>query len=371
MLTQYTELRLHLIPGETKDPCCLEVSSQPRLIFPSDNRHELRRFDRDIIVILQLAWNTLQGAKQACGEHGELTREVESLHKALSRVQREMAKSPLGPVNDERRKELDEQLSGCEKILRVIDSVLQKYNALGDDKKKGKRLWQKIKFGNGEMRDLSEIRLKLSVHTTAIMMSLKLYTLGSLGRVETELQNQGGDLRGIRASIDWIMANMTTSRRAADEGSVWTAYENDNKEFWRELRRHLHKEGFSKSNLQEKQDLVMAYVEELGNRRVFDEEESDGEDMPPEVECMDQISVQGPLQTTERTQEHIEGDGGSLDHQTDGSDGDTDTQSIYTSSSSKSSINNSRLLETVSDAIRRLILPELMALKKKKLEQEQ
>jgi hypothetical protein len=43
-------------------------------------------------------------------------------------------------------------------------AVLQKYNALGDDKKKGKLLWQKIKFGNGEMSDLVEIRLKLSTY---------------------------------------------------------------------------------------------------------------------------------------------------------------------------------------------------------------
>jgi hypothetical protein len=129
----------------------------------------------DIIVILQLAWDTLQGAKLACGEHDELTLEVRSLHTALSRVQLEMSRSSAGQENDEQRKELDEQVAGCEGILRVIDAVLQKYNALGDDKKKGKRLWQKIKFGNGEMRDLLEIRGKLLAHTAAITMSLNAY----------------------------------------------------------------------------------------------------------------------------------------------------------------------------------------------------
>ena len=317
----------------------------------------------DIILILQLAWNTLQGAKQACGEHDELTCEVRSLHNALARVQLEMSRSLAGQENEERRKELDEQVAGCEGVLRIIDSVLKKYNALGDDKKKGKRLWQKIRFGNGEMRDLSEIRSKLLAHTTAITLSLSAYTFGPLSRVEKELQNQGGDLRGIRGSINWIVANMTASQGTAGEGSVWTAYENDDKQFWRDLRRQLHKEGFSETILQTNRDLLMAYVEELGKRGGFDEEAVDGEDIPSEVEVMDPIFVQRSLETVKANQEHIEGDCDNLDHQSDKSDGDADTPSGYSGSSSSSSINNPKLLETVEDAIRRLIMPELTRLK--------
>ena len=230
----------------------------------------------DFVLILQLAWNTFQGAKQACGEYDELTREVANLHKVLERVQEEVARSTTSGENAERRTELDEAVVGCEHILRVMDQVLRKYNALGEDKKKGKRLWQKIKFGNGEMKDLSEIRLKLSTHTTAIMMNLKLYTLGSLGRIEDKLNNQGGDLEGIRESINWIAANMTASSSAKAQGSVWTTYENDDKVFWRELRRQLHREGFSKAALERKKSLLTGYVEELGHRGVFDEDEGSG-----------------------------------------------------------------------------------------------
>lgn len=75
-------------------------------------------------------------------------------------------------------------------------------------------------------------------------MSLKLYTLGSLGRVETRLNGQGGDLKGIRERVDWIAAKMTSTSMAANEGSAWTAYGNDDKEFWRNLRRQLLKNRF-------------------------------------------------------------------------------------------------------------------------------
>jgi len=230
----------------------------------------------DIILIVQLAWNTVQGAKKACGEHDELTREVASLHKVLSRVRREISRSSSSRENDQRRRELDGHVAGCEHVLRVMNEVLVKYNALGEDKKKGRslnRLWKKIKFANCEKSDLADIRSKLTTHTSALMMSLKLYTLGSLGRVEEQLGNQGGELKGIKESINWIAANMTASKSAAGEGSVWTTYENDDRAFWRELRRELHSDGFSRSALEKRKSLIKAYVKELGNRGIFDEDE--------------------------------------------------------------------------------------------------
>jgi hypothetical protein len=234
----------------------------------------------DIILIVQLAWNTVQGAKQACGEHDELTREVASLHKVLNRVRREISRSSSSRENDQRKKELDEHVAGCEHVLRVMNEVLVKYNALGEDKKKGRgleRLWKKIKFANGEKSDLADIRSKLTTHTSALMMSLKLYTLGSLGRVEEQLGNQGGELKGIKESINWIAANMTASKSAAGEMSVWTTYENDDRAFWRELRRELHSDGFPRSALEKRKSLIKAYVKELGNRGVFDEDEDEDE----------------------------------------------------------------------------------------------
>jgi hypothetical protein len=60
-----------------------------------------------------------------------------------------------------------------------MDSILTKYNALAEDKRSGRKLWQKIRFGNGELQDLSEIRLKLSTHTSAILMMVNLCSLGS------------------------------------------------------------------------------------------------------------------------------------------------------------------------------------------------
>jgi hypothetical protein len=163
---------------------------------------------------------------------------------------------------------LEELCTGCQQILNVMNTIVTKYNTLSDNERSGKRIWQKVKFGNGEMKDLAEIRLKLSAHTSALIMSLNLCSLGSQGKVEKQLEGVGGDLEGIRVKVDWIAANITAK---SEDGTVWTSYTNDDKTFWRELRRELVKEGYHSSVLHKHKRLLKSYVEELGMRGVFDD----------------------------------------------------------------------------------------------------
>jgi len=76
----------------------------------------------DGILLVQLAWSTLQGARKACGEHDELTREVASLHTVLRRLQKELANpnSLLNRADDDRKQEIDEQCSDCKSILNLM-----------------------------------------------------------------------------------------------------------------------------------------------------------------------------------------------------------------------------------------------------------
>lgn len=236
----------------------------------------------DCVLLVQLAWNTVQGARRACGEHDDLTREVSTLHKVLRRLHTDISdpKSLVNRADPERKEELEEHAVGCKAILKTMNSVLKKYNALGpEDRQKKRGLWQKIKFGNGEMKDLSEIRVKLAAHTSAIMMSLNLCSLDSLGRVEATLgrveaqsAGHGAELRGLRKALRWVTANMTAN---STDGSVWSAYSRDDQSFWRELRRELVTEGFNSTALKRRKRLIIAYIEELGNRGVFDDIEKE------------------------------------------------------------------------------------------------
>ena len=255
----------------------------------------------DGILLVQLAWRTLQGARKACGEHDDLTREVASLHRVLQRLQKELANpdSLLNRADDDRRQELNEHGRGCERVLNVMNSIVTRYNKLSATKRSGKRIWQKIKFGNGEMKDLADIRLKLSAYTSAITMSLNLCSLGSQGRVEKQLFDIGGDLSGIRGKVDWIAATMTAMTARSGDGTIWTSYENDDKNFWRQLRRELVREGYHSSILHKHKGLLKDYVEELGRRGVFDQADSE-ENEEPDEDCQESVeSEEDTLDITE------------------------------------------------------------------------
>jgi hypothetical protein len=216
----------------------------------------------DVIVVTQLAWNIVQGAKKACGELAELTREVSGIHKILRRLQNDLddPESLLGRngQNSERRAELAENFRDCHHPLKLLNSVLTKYNSLSEHKRCRIPLYQKILFGNGEMLALSDIRLQLLTHTSAISINLQQISLGSQGRIELILNNLQGDFKGMRKDIDFFLAMMTAWFR---EGSVLSSRVNDEKQFWEELQR----------NPMQHNELINDHVTELGNRGIFDE----------------------------------------------------------------------------------------------------
>jgi hypothetical protein len=204
----------------------------------------------DFIQVAQLASNVVSGARKACGAHDDLTREVTSLHIVLRQLEREVLKpnSILKSEHAEHKAELATLVEYCYKVLEVLDKILEKYNGLSEEKKKVTRLWKRVQFGNGEMQDLSKIRLELATHTIAITMSLNLLAVGSLGKVEEEMISQSDELRAVRRSVHWVAASLEANS-GHKEGPILTSYADDGKAFWKDFRRELVKEGYSSSVL--------------------------------------------------------------------------------------------------------------------------
>jgi len=96
----------------------------------------------DAIILTQLSWGAVEGARNACGEYDELIRDVASLHAVLQRVRDETAdpEPMLSRADEARRTELANQVSSCERVLKIVDSVLTKYDALEEVKRSGKKL---------------------------------------------------------------------------------------------------------------------------------------------------------------------------------------------------------------------------------------
>jgi hypothetical protein len=208
----------------------------------------------DIIGLTQLAWKIYQNTRRACGEHDELTREVSSLHSILLRL--ESSASPpepsLNPHNDISTHELERAIKGLRKILRDLDKILEKYNALSERERAKTKIWTKIRFGNGRMLDLGRIRIKIVTYMAVINGHL------NVGMSE--------DIRKIQGSLDRIAGRIAGS----EEGTVLSSYDGDDKAVWRELRRELRSEGFEDSFVRERKESIMEYVREIGRRSFLD-----------------------------------------------------------------------------------------------------
>lgn len=225
----------------------------------------------DAVVLTRLAWKIVQNSRKACGEHDELTREVLSLHIVLKRLEHEYSKadSPLNRSSDTYNEDLQVIARGCERVLRVLDTILKKYNRLSGEDKSWRKLWQKITFGNGQVADIQALRSKIVTHTSAMLLFLDMVSLGSVGRIEQQMSAAGGELQEIKVAVHDIAARLTS--KCHDQGSVLTSYTNDDKAVWKEFRRELLRGGFASSNLKRNKSLIVAYIKELGDRGLFDD----------------------------------------------------------------------------------------------------
>ncbi|KAE9367344.1 hypothetical protein N431DRAFT_428749 [Stipitochalara longipes BDJ] len=233
----------------------------------------------DFVLLTQLAWDVVQNSRKACGAHDELTSEVKSLHIVLRRLEVEVSKpnSILTRTDDggDRREELAQLSGDCRRVLRILDGILEKYNALSEEKRSVTKLWKRVQFGNGEMLDLADLRLKISTSTSALTLFLNLLSIGSQGKVESYMETQGDELREMRRSLNWITAEMQAKAPKAGEGSILTTYAGDDKAIWKDFRRGLIKEGFSSEVLQRHKETIKDYVMELGSRGALDDLDDD------------------------------------------------------------------------------------------------
>lgn len=228
----------------------------------------------DAVSLTQLAWTTVQNTRKACGEHDEIARQASSLHILLQRLEHEV-ENPSSLFNksiDNTKEEILALTSGCEKVLKTLDRVLAKYNALSDTERKGRKLWLRIRFGNGEIVDMRDIRAKMTYYTSALSLFLNTMSIGSAGRVEQQMNNAGEELREIKSAVNTITAQMMAANH---ESTVLTSYVDDDKAVWKELRRELVADGFKSAVIHKYKNIIKAYVSELAERGLLDEQDDE------------------------------------------------------------------------------------------------
>ena len=225
----------------------------------------------DFLTFIKLTKDFIQNSHKACGAHAELTREARSLHAVLQLLKHEIVKpeSLLNRGDDYRHEEFRDLCRGCQKLIDGLFQILKKYNALPDRDKSLKKLTHMVRFGNGEMLELHEMRDKISQYTAALNIFLNMLSVGSQGRVESYMVSQGDELKRLRVTVNWMLASMQARTRG--ENSILTSYADDDKEFWKSLRRELIQEGYPSDVLSKHRNIIKKYVIELGSMGAFDE----------------------------------------------------------------------------------------------------
>ena len=233
----------------------------------------------DVVLLAQLAWSIVQNSRKACGEYDELTRETLRLHAVLQRLKQEMNKSdsPINRPDDTSREQLVHIARDCGHVLEQLDRMVAAYSALTEEKRSARKIWQKVRFSNGQMADLGDLRSKVVLYTSEMLFYVNLVSMGTVGRIEQQMTRDRGVLRDIKVAVEKKTAHSVLSGVNA-EGSILTRYTDDDTGFWRALRRELVKEGLPSAAIHKHRHLIKAYVEELGTRGVLDEGSSEEND---------------------------------------------------------------------------------------------
>ena len=233
----------------------------------------------DAILLSQLARRTYRNARKACGEHHELTTEVRSLHAVLHRLQQEaiIAENPINRLENTCCKEIELLTDGCQTVLHDLNTILRRNIKVSAQQGSLSRLLKRIQFGNGQMADLGDLRAKLTFYTSALSLSLNMVSMGSIGRVETQMDGVGNDLRTLKVTINSVAVRLHSDGSACS----LTDYSGDDRKIWKQLRRELIKEGVSSATLRRNKARIKEYMKELGDRALFDQDSTSHEQSVP------------------------------------------------------------------------------------------
>ncbi|KAF8860299.1 hypothetical protein BDZ45DRAFT_672611 [Acephala macrosclerotiorum] len=238
----------------------------------------------DFLSLTKLAWDVVQNTQRACGEHAALTRDLLGLHTVVQRLELEVSnpQSLLNRKDDNPQEEIARLATDCNKLLQIMTRILEKYKELSDEGRSVTQFWQKVRFGNGGMQDMKDLRLKILTCTSAITLFLNLLVIGSQGRVEQFMGSQDQEMKNMRHSLNWVAASLQA--KSNGECSVLTSRIGDDKTFWKGLRRELIDEGFSSEVLRRHKTAIKQYVLELGDSGALDDISNAGDELPTQTQ---------------------------------------------------------------------------------------
>ena len=111
----------------------------------------------DIIAVSRLALKVYSAYKDAPDDYRNISDEVKSLHIIINKAARHFESNTLSNKTQEEGKEV---LEGCHNVLKDLDALIEKYNALASADRS--QVFQRIKLGK---EDIVTLRARLTSNT--------------------------------------------------------------------------------------------------------------------------------------------------------------------------------------------------------------
>jgi hypothetical protein len=165
-----------------------------------------------------------------------------------------------------------------------LDSLVGKFRSLGTAKKK---TCDRLRYPRKEILD---IQGKLQLHETHLSAYLQTLGISSLGRVESQAEE---NVEKIPRALDRWGAEL---RSGQHPGSTFSDHTDDEKEYWRTLRRRLVGEGFNSKVMASNETAILERIHEM---KTFGLLESDAPDTSDDDYWTDAPPVRGTYKVPE------------------------------------------------------------------------
>jgi hypothetical protein len=233
-------------------------------------------FIGDIIAVTQLVNRVYQAWKSACGNHADVTSDLEILQHLMTRVQKE-AQTPdsLFSRNPDHVRGWETLSRGCYTTVTELERILANCRSLSTSRR---RNWERIRTGNQHMDSLTGQLAKRKASIAAFLSVLGISFQGRVekpqGKVE-EPQGRIGDeiFPELLKRVDDLAAQVRKGNGIIKSSSTWTTYANDSKSLWREFRRDLvMTAGFRNRDVHMYKIAIQTYLVRLQRDGLLDEE---------------------------------------------------------------------------------------------------
>jgi ankyrin repeat protein len=218
----------------------------------------------DFISLLRLASKACDGCRTAPAHFSEAGKGAESIRDILSQIRSEV-ENPDSIVHRDKQSQLRlcQITANCEEVLSQLDTLVVKFKSLGTTRKKA---WDRLRYPRKEILD---IQGKIQLHETHLSTYLQTLGICSLGRIERQADQ---NVEEILRALDRWGAELRSGQHPE---STLSDHTDDEKEYWKTLRRRLVGEGYNSKVMEVHETEILDRIREMKTFGLLDSEAPD------------------------------------------------------------------------------------------------